>query len=925
MRGNLHRGPAARAAVLGLAAVLAAGGAWAQPAARPSGGAAGGAAGVAAQGALDATRAAWAVERTALLDLRLAEAPTEADYRIADLALEIAQAMSPGRADIVRRRIEASWNAGRTDAAFDLTKELIRLDPSDTVAQLRLISGTIGKKQTAPERLAMYRRFTTSKLIDASVRSRLATDAALLSRETGDGAGFRDYLKIATSLDSTNKDAAVVAYSTYNEEHPDDAPGRLELLSNLLMADPLDPMVHLTIATELGKHGCFEQANRMHGLGRALLRKTGGEITQTNEVEALVLEWQVNGPAKVLARINSNLAQQRRSIAEYNASVRDSGIGIGKDVGEADDLRLGADTEKVRLATAIASENADGAKASLQDMTRSADYMMTLATDDGKRPLGITREEALGQAQAAAMDLQFWRVMSGLDLDKVEDSLKTLEDPAREEQVGPDIVRAILKLRQQDAAAALTMLDALIAKLPEGKLVRYTAEYARGQALELLGRKDEAIASYRQVQRGAPLRPIGAVARFRLEKLLGGRDEFSPDRPALQKIAEGIPPFVDEMIEHPKSFMAVLGETPVKGSFGDDAPLTLRVRNISPIPLALGSDRPINSRIMLSPTLTGRASRLGPLMRPEIIELDQRLRLDTRETLRVDVHPDLGYPGFVLDLACDAQARYSWKILQGFTPGKSGNFGAGPLSLAAESSTVNKPPLPETKLSASELATRLGSDTGEELFRSLMAARQRLWIQLLADDLAKPETAATETPAPTTTPPSPTPTPPAPSTPAASTPAAAPATGAQPAGTPAKPEAATPASTEAPKPTVDLAAERSAIAGALAARFASLSVPQRLLVAAMMPHAGQVAETAALDAAILADPDVSVRMLGLITRVPQSDAPVLQEALKSPDPRLAELAQLLSERLSKTGPCYARLTGGLRKLRGLTETPNQPE
>lgn len=913
MHRSTPAGRSARAAVLSLAALaaLAGGPLHAQPAAAPRTGA--------PAAVPDETRAAWAVERVALLDLRLAEAPSEPDYRITDLALELAQQLCPARADIVRRRIEANWNAGRTDEAFALTKELIRLDPADTVAQLRLISGTIGRKQTAPERLALYRRFTASNAVDPSVRSRLATDAALLARETGDAASFRDYLKLAAGLDSTNKDAAILAYSTFNEEHPDDAPGRVELLSNLLMADPLDPMVHLTIAAELGKHGCFEQANRMHALGRGILRKTGGEITQTNEVEALVLEWQVDGPAKVLARINSNLAQQRRSVAEYNASVRDSGIGIGKDVGEADDLRLGADTEKVRLATAIASENVEAAKASLLDMTRSAEYMMSVALDDGKRPLGVTKEEALGQAEAAALDLQFWRVMSNLDIDKVEDALKSFEGAVRDEQVGPDIVRAILRLRQQDAAAALAMLDALMAKLPETKLVRYTAEYARGQALEQLGRRDDAIASYRTVQRGAPLRPIGAIARFRLEKLVGGRDEFSPHRKALQKIAEGIPAFVDDMIEHPKSFMAVLGQTPVKGAFGDDAPLSLSVRNICPIPLAVGSDKPINSRIMLGATLTGRATRLGSLMRPEIVELDQRLRLDSRETLKLDLHPDLGYPGFVLDLTCDSQARYTWKILQGFTPTKTGNFGPGPLSLAAESSPVTKPPLPETKLPVAELASKLASESGEPLFHALMAARQRLWTQLLQQDLQKAE-AADDKPADQT---------PAPSKPAAAPPA-----------TPAKPDSTKPQApktetpkTETPKPedpkpetsAADGPADRTAISAALAARFASLSVPQRLLITAMMPHAGQVAEVAPLDAAILADPDLRVRRLALLTRVSQSDAPALQDALKSQDPALAELASLLTDRLSKTGPCYARLNGGLRKLRGLTETPNQPD
>ena len=54
------------------------------------------------------------------------------------------------------------------------------LDPSDTVAQLRLISARIGQFQTAEERLAAYERFTgpEGKGLDPAIRSRLALDAA---------------------------------------------------------------------------------------------------------------------------------------------------------------------------------------------------------------------------------------------------------------------------------------------------------------------------------------------------------------------------------------------------------------------------------------------------------------------------------------------------------------------------------------------------------------------------------------------------------------------------------------------------------------------------------------------------------------------------------------------------------------------------
>ncbi|XVJ59775.1 MAG: hypothetical protein HEQ23_10365 [Tepidisphaera sp.] len=857
-------------------------------------------------------RTARAVARVAMLDLRLIDNASEPDYQIADILLTLAQDYAPDDTDLIRRRIEANWNAGRSEVSHDLTKRLIALDPSDTVAQLRFISATIAKRQTASERLALYDKFCASTKLDPSVRSRLAMDAALLAREGGELAKFREWLRLATTLDSTNKEAAMLAVSVFQEEHPGDAPGLIELLSNLLMADPLDPHVHMTLSRELANHGAFEQASRLHANARTLLRKTGGEITSTHEVEALILEWQVDGPAKVCFRIASNLAAQRRSIREYNENVRSSGIGIGKDLGEPEDLRLGADTEKVRLATALAAEGeqyAQMAKDSITDMARSVEFREKMATDDTKRPLGVTREDAMSAAKAALMDLQFWRVIANLEIEKVEPDLVKFADGVVDADLpGPEIVRALLKLRQGDAPAAVTVFDAMMDTLQKGSNIYYTAAYCRGMALEGVGRKDDAIEVYRVVQAGLPLRPVGAMARFRIEKLTGVRDPFSPFRPAVTAIADGIPAWVDAMVEQPKSFMSVLGESQSSAAFGDDSPVIISIRNIAQIPIAVGSDKPINSRFMLAPTLVGRASRLAALVRPEVVEADRVLRLMPRETLRVPVHPDLGYAGLVLDLTCDAQARVKWRLIQGFTPSATGNFVAGPLSLASESPPVTRNPLPEAHLPVEQLIANLGVQSGDELFRSLIAARQKLWAYVVSQDILTAGSVSTDKDKKDK-----------PTTPTTPSPSGTPSTPASPKSSPAESAPTPPAATD------PQAGDRVRIVAALAARLPSLPAMQRVLIASMMPHAGQIAEMAPLDAALLADTDPSVQIMALLTRVKKADDPALVAATKSTDPRLSELASLLSTRLATETMCYAKLAPGLAAIRGDIEVaPSEP-
>jgi hypothetical protein len=100
---------------------------------------------------------------------------------------------------------------------------------------------------------------------------------------------------------------------------------------------------------------------------------------------------------------------------------------------------------------------------------------------------------------------------------------------------------------------------------------------------------------------------------------------------------------------------------------------------------------------------------------------------------------------------------------------------------------------------------------------------------------------------------------------------------------------------------------------------------QRVLIASMMPHAGQIAETAPLDAALLADTDPSVQIVALLTRVKKADDPALVAATKSTDPRLSELASLLSTRLATETMCYAKLAPGLAAIRGDIEVvPSEP-
>jgi tetratricopeptide (TPR) repeat protein len=220
-----------------------------------------------------------AVERLGLLNIRAIHTPTTADYASTALLLGMAQRYSPDDLSLIRRRGEAAWGAGDKDLLMELTSQAIKLDSTNTVAQLRLISSRLSEFQTVEERLSRIEAFLGPKgsSLDASIRSRLALDAALLYRERGDDVKFVEKLKQATQLDSSNKEAAILAMNYYTSRSSDPM-GTLEMLTNLLFADPIDPNVHYELATHLASLGAFNEARRFHGVYTSILRKDGSSI-----------------------------------------------------------------------------------------------------------------------------------------------------------------------------------------------------------------------------------------------------------------------------------------------------------------------------------------------------------------------------------------------------------------------------------------------------------------------------------------------------------------------------------------------------------------------------------------------------------------------------------------------------------------------
>ena len=186
-----------------------------------------------------------------LIDLGLPGSPNPNDYEIAARAMSMIAELAPTDAELARLETAAAFGTGNPRLLAAATQRVVRLDPSDTVAQLRLITARIAEKQTAEERLR---------------------------RERGEIDAFVRTLSQAIELDRTNKEAQHLATNYFAEfagDDPESKAGLLEMQLNLMWADPVDPNVYFSISRLLAVEGATRHAQRFHSIGVAILSQAG--------------------------------------------------------------------------------------------------------------------------------------------------------------------------------------------------------------------------------------------------------------------------------------------------------------------------------------------------------------------------------------------------------------------------------------------------------------------------------------------------------------------------------------------------------------------------------------------------------------------------------------------------------------------------
>jgi len=661
-------------------------------------------------------QAARHLTRVALLDLRAATPPNPSDYEFAALLLELAGDLDPADASIVRYRAEAAFNAGDTPGVMTATKVILELDPADTVALLRLITARINQIQTVEARLAAFEGFLGPKgsTLDASVRSRLALDAALLCRERSDEEGFVHFLRQSAQLDSTNKDAALLVLQHYSQHH-DNPLGRLELLANLLYSDPIDPGVHRMIRDELIDASAFEAALRFHSSSERISALAREQPSASEFVESMCMNWRSEGPRATFDAINRSLISDRDTVASELARMDPV---LQETARKPEDVRLAFEYEEIRLGTALILEDRAAIDIALADMAATVTDTIATLGDPTKRNPELGEAQAREISGLSLIGLQMWRLFANRDLDKVEIDLPRVVAAAPDDNVFVQSLLLWHSVRTADAPAT----RGLLASAPENVwtiLARATFEQEQGNA-------QAAAAAFIAASDFAPLQVPGVLGWALAEKALPGVTLPTLLTTSLTDYAGTIPKWIDDMVEKPRLTQTLaVTLAPVNAEAAEHTFATLTLRNVSTIPLGVGSDRIMNSRMLFAPSLE-RKDGNAAAAEPEFMEINRRLRLMPGESLSTRLWPDVGLTGLLAEVACASPTRLRWRVLQGFEAAVGRSKQRGPGCQEAGTATVTRRPTTEAWLTAPELATVISASSDDRWPTVLYAARAGL-------------------------------------------------------------------------------------------------------------------------------------------------------------------------------------------------------
>ena len=683
--------------------------------------------------------------------------PSQALLTRSRILLDLALQLYPDDPEVWRLRRELAQKLEDSKTALHALEQYVRLSPKDDVAQLQLVTERAEQQgQTVQKQIELVGKVLDSpagKNMSPPLRSRLASFMADRAWNSGDMKTFKKRLAQALKWDSeTNLQAAklVLNLATTRQASPD---ALTRAMMMVVKADPLNSEHRRELAHLLITQGAYPvAAQQFNAAGRLQTKKLDAQ-TMRDWVISLAAVGATDTALNLFRQYEIYLVLRQREL-ERMKQEGDPRVRGEQDLPEASTQTQLPAAGGVTHAqeTDVAAAEAEAADKNEQDPALA--FKNKLPIDLEALRLAIheqTRDQILADESYGWIQRNLHDRMKSGEVDKAQATEmlawlsvlfnRKLDDTAAQiEKLGASSsasdpawlrIRAMLDLRQGRKEDAKRYFQSQLGKdplaayglallLPEGSI-------KRGRMLQ-------------QVIDEAPDSLVGLLAAFALRNQ-GLQPKPSPTGAALVEALARWPGVLESPDFDEKRWVRLkVDVNKHEYQYLDPIRATVTIQNIAGVPLAVGPDGPIPTRLFLrfTPRQGGRA--LGAM--PASVEnLYRRLRLAPREKMTVQVNLTTTVLGqFVFGVP---HQRFTFDARFILNPNFDQSTGrVVPLPSGGEVNirSVQRLPVPAEPKSVTRWINALNEPNREELFKALAQLAQLAPLMTGVEDQTTVET-----------------------------------------------------------------------------------------------------------------------------------------------------------------------------------------
>ena len=585
-------------------------------------------------------------------------------YRRARVLLDLALELAPNDPYIMRLRYDLARETEGHAQQLETLRNYLKVVKDDDALQLEYVRLLVEQDDRMDDRVERVERILAGPSADRltkALRSRLASYCAAGAREAGDMGRFRSHVGMALNLDPTNSEAAIMMYEDANAGPPDVVRRGVSLLW-MLRAQPIALEPRRALGEMLLGEAAYEaSALQFRGVQAAAGIRLDDQFYHD---WAIALAGQGDeggayGALQVLGRYGPVTMGEADVVEEEDSTKSESEREEEEEEVAVEPPRLPLDLELIQLAVIHNWDRMPVQKnATYRRIVRNLD---ALYGEEGTAEIDKALLSAwLGRGDLSEDVINELEVEFGTDNLLIQRMHGWLDFHAGKIESARSTFRNIVAANPADAYAMYGLAESYRAEASNSLRVEYLQELVTQWPGSLPG-----MLSARDLHR------------------LGVESEIHPAGQRLQNMLDEMPEDLRDPNPYERGWASLRIELPKKRyNLFEPIYATVYLRNTSDIPLAVGADGALPSRVfvIISVHIAGRHMGTMPAI---VVDLKRRLALAPGEEVGVKIRLDHSTFGRVLRSNITDVISFDVKALLDPVPLPDGDIKVGLLGTEA--------------------------------------------------------------------------------------------------------------------------------------------------------------------------------------------------------------------------------------------------